>query len=33
MKIRLIEEKDNKEVEKLIRDCLIEFSGNKPAHG
>lgn len=30
MKIRLIEEKDNKEVEKLIRDCLIEFGGNKP---
>ena len=30
MKIRLIKEKDNLEVEKLIRDCLIEFGGNKP---
>lgn len=30
MLIRKIEEKDNLEVEKLIRDCLIEFGGNKP---
>ena len=26
--IREIEEKDNKEIEKVIRDCLIEFNAN-----
>lgn len=30
MKIRLIEEKDNQEVEDLIRTCLIEFHADKP---
>lgn len=30
MIIRKIEEKDDKKVEKLIRDCLIEFNANKP---
>ena len=30
MKIRKIEPKDNAEVEKLIRDCLIEFGADKP---
>ena len=30
MLIRLIEEKDNQEVEKLIRDCLLEYDANKP---
>lgn len=30
MLIRLIEEKDNQEVEQLIRTCLIEFDANKP---
>ncbi|MVX64880.1 GNAT family N-acetyltransferase [Clostridium chromiireducens] len=30
MLIREIEEKDNKEVETLIRTCLIEFGANKP---
>ncbi|MFR7591306.1 MAG: GNAT family N-acetyltransferase [Longibaculum sp.] len=30
MLIRLIEEKDNAEVEKLIRTCLLEFDANKP---
>ena len=30
MLIRKIEEKDNKEVENLIRTCLIEFGANKP---
>ena len=30
MLIRQIKEKDNLEVEKLIRDCLIEFGGNRP---
>lgn len=30
MLIRLIEEKDNQEVEQLIRSCLIEFGANKP---
>lgn len=30
MLIRQIEEKDNKEVELLIRTCLIEFGANKP---
>ena len=30
MLIREIEEKDNKQVEKLIRTCLIEFGANKP---
>lgn len=30
MLIREIEEKDNKEVELLIRTCLIEFGANKP---
>ena len=30
MLIRLIEEKDNSQVETLIRTCLIEFDGNKP---
>lgn len=30
MKIREIEEKDNKEVESLIRSCLIEFGADKP---
>lgn len=29
MLIREIEEKDNKEVELLIRTCLIEFGANK----
>lgn len=29
MKIREIEEKDNKRVEEIIRTCLIEFGGNK----
>ena len=28
-KIRLIEEKDNKVIEKIIRECLIEFGGNR----
>lgn len=28
-KIREIEEKDNKEIEKIIRECLIEFGGNR----
>ena len=27
-KIREIEEKDNKKIEKVIRDCLIEFKAN-----
>ena len=27
-KIREIEEKDNKKIEKVIRDCLIEFGAN-----
>ena len=27
-KIRLIEEKDNLEIEKIIRDCLIEYGAN-----
>lgn len=27
-KIREIEEKDNKEIEKIIRTCLIEFGAN-----
>lgn len=30
MIIREIQEKDNKEVEQLIRTCLIEFGANKP---
>lgn len=30
MIIREIEEKDNKQVESLIRTCLIEFGANKP---
>lgn len=30
MLIREIEEKDNKDVENLIRTCLIEFGANKP---
>lgn len=30
MLIRQIEERDNQEVEKLIRTCLIEFQANKP---
>jgi len=30
MLIREIEEKDNKEVETLIRTCLVEFGANKP---
>jgi putative acetyltransferase len=30
MLIREIEEKDNKEVERLIRTCLMEFGANKP---
>ena len=30
MQIRLIEEKDNEAVEKLIRTCLIEYGANKP---
>lgn len=30
MLIREIEEKDNKQVESLIRTCLIEFGGDKP---
>lgn len=30
MLIRVIEEKDNQEVEQLIRTCLIEFHANKP---
>ena len=30
MIIREIQEKDNKEVENLIRTCLIEFGANKP---
>ena len=30
MLIRLIEEKDNQEVEQLIRTCLLEFNANKP---
>lgn len=30
MLIRLIEEKDNQEVEQLIRTCLLEFDANKP---
>lgn len=30
MKIRLIEEKDNAQVEELIRSCLLEFDANKP---
>lgn len=30
MIIREIEEKDNEQVESLIRTCLIEFGGNKP---
>lgn len=30
MLIREIEEKDNKQVELLIRTCLIEFGGDKP---
>jgi len=30
MLIRYIEEKDNLEVEKLIRTCLIEFGADKP---
>ena len=30
MIIREIEEKDNKDVENLIRTCLIEFGANKP---
>lgn len=29
MKIREIQEKDNKQVEKVIRTCLIEFGGNR----
>lgn len=33
MMIREIEEKDNKEVELLIRTCLIEFGANKPGCG
>ena len=28
-KIRLIEEKDNKVIEGIIRECLIEFGGNR----
>lgn len=28
MTIRKIEEKDNREIEKIIRDCLIEFGAN-----
>ncbi len=28
-KIRLIEEKDNKVIESIIRGCLIEFGGNR----
>ena len=28
-KIRLIEEKDNKIIESIIRECLIEFGGNR----
>lgn len=28
-KIRLIEEKDNKVIESIIRECLIEFGGNR----
>lgn len=30
MLIRLIEEKDNQDVEQLIRTCLLEFGANKP---
>ena len=30
MIIREIEEKDNEQVESLIRTCLIEFGANKP---
>ena len=30
MLIREIQEKDNKQVESLIRTCLIEFGGDKP---
>lgn len=30
MEIRDIEEKDNKQVEELIRTCLLEFGANKP---
>ena len=30
MLIREIDEKDNKEVELLIRTCLIEFGADKP---
>lgn len=30
MQLREIEEKDNKQVEDLIRTCLIEFGANKP---
>ena len=30
MIIREIEKKDNKEVENLIRTCLIEYGANKP---
>ncbi|WP_050637615.1 GNAT family N-acetyltransferase [Candidatus Stoquefichus sp. SB1] len=30
MLIQLIKEEDNAEVEKLIRDCLIEYGWNKP---
>ena len=30
MILREIEEKDNKDVENLIRTCLIEFGANKP---
>lgn len=30
MKIREIQKKDNKEVENLIRTCLIEYGANKP---
>lgn len=30
MLIRLIQEKDNQEVEQLIRTCLLEFGANKP---
>lgn len=29
LKIREIEEKDNKQIEKVIRTCLIEFGGNR----
>ena len=29
LKIREIQEKDNTQIEKIIRNCLIEFGGNR----